>query len=140
MLHLPQRGRRSRWVGLLFGMVLLLWFSVEDDAVWPAAALGAGLSALLAALTLMGRFGGRTIPARYALPCAAAFGALAGFGADAAAGGLMLFKNALHGHVFLDFPPGLMLAMLERAPIWTAAGGLVGVGFVLLWMALAKNG
>lgn len=30
--------------------------------------------------------------------------------------GLMFFKNALHAHVFWDFPPAMVVAMLTRAP------------------------
>lgn len=139
-LHLPRPGRRIRWAGLLYGLALLLWLSVEDNHVWPVAALGAGLAALLALVNLLGRLGGQDVPARCAVVGAAALGALVGLGAAVATAALMLFKNALHAHLFLDYPPGLMLALLSRAPVWALAGGLVGLGLLLLWMALAKSG
>lgn len=139
-LRLPLPGRRARWAGLLYGLALLLWLSLEDNHVWPVAALGAGLAALLVVLNLLHRLGGRDIPARFALPGAVALGALAGSGAAVAAAGLMLFKNALHAHVFLDYPPGLILELLARAPVWALAGGLVGLGILLLWIVLAKSG
>lgn len=140
MLRLPHPGRRTRIIGLLFGLILLLWMSVEDNQVWPVALLGAGLSGLVVGLNLLKRWGGRNVPINIALPGAILLGGLAGLGASLLTGGLMVFKNALHGHVFLDFPPGLVLAVLERAPVWALAGGLVGLGLVLLWMVLARSG
>ena len=139
MFRLPPPGRGTRFIGLLFGFVLLFWMSVEDNQVWPAALLGAGLSALVVGLNLLKRWGGRIVPTRLAVPGAVIVGALVGLGASLLTGGLMVFKNALHGHVYLDFPPGLVLAVLERAPVWSLAGGLVGLGLLLLWMVLAKN-
>ncbi|MBI5671658.1 MAG: hypothetical protein HZC41_27000 [Chloroflexi bacterium] len=139
-MTLPRLGRRARWAGLLYGLALLLWLSLEDNHVWPVAALGAGLAALLVLLNLLRRLGGRAIPTPYAVAGVVTLGALVGLGAAVATAGLMLFKNALHAHVFLDYPPGLLLAVLSRAPVWTLAGGLVGLGLLLLWMAWAKNG
>ncbi|NWG16722.1 MAG: hypothetical protein HXY41_08815 [Chloroflexi bacterium] len=132
MLHLPRPGRRARLFALPFGLALLLWLSLEDTHIWPVALLGLGLSALLNLFFVLDKLGGQAIPRRYALPLAALAGVLIGLGASIAAAGLMFFKNALHAHVFLDFPPGLMLAMLERAPAWALAGGLFGLGLALI--------
>jgi hypothetical protein len=133
MLRLPTRGWRTRLIATLYGLLVFIWMTPEDNAVWPVVALGAGLSVLLASLMLLGSLGGRDIPRRYLLPGAGAFGLLVGLGTAAATAGLMLFKNALHAHVFLDFPPLMMLAVLQRAPVWALVGGLCGLGLGL-WM------
>jgi len=46
----------------------------------------------------------------------------------------MFFKNALHAHAFWDYPPPMVVAMLTRAPSWTLAGGLAGLGIGCLWV------
>jgi hypothetical protein len=91
--------------------------------------LGAGLALLLAL---------RVVPHPRAAPAWAVvlFGALLGAGTSVAAVGLMFFKNALHAHIFLDFPPALLLALLSRAPGWALAGALGGCGVVLLRRSL----
>lgn len=139
MLRLPARPRRARWLALAFGAALLAWTSLEDNHVWPVALLGWGLSALLVGWRVWGSVGGQRLPLRAAAPGAALVGAITGLGACLAAVGLMLFKNALHAHIFLDYPPGLMLATLERAPAWAAAGGLAGLGLVLIWRAFDRQ-
>jgi hypothetical protein len=124
-------------VALPFGLLALLWLSLEDTAVWPVSLLGLGLSALLNLFLALDKLGGRAIPRIYAPPLAALLGILIGLGASIAAAGFMFFKNALHAHVFLDFPPGLMLAMLERAPAWALAGGLSGLGLSLIGLVFS---
>jgi hypothetical protein len=135
-MRIPIRGRRARWLTLVYGLLLFLWLSPEDNQVWPVAVLGWGLAALTIIMTLVGRIGGQMIPNRYLLPGAGLLGALIGLGASLAAVALMLFKNAMHAHLFLDFPPGLMIATLERAPVWALAGALAGLGLGLAWLAV----
>lgn len=134
MLRLPRPGRRARLAGLGTGAALLLWLSVEDNHVWPAALLGAALAVLLVTLTLLHHLGGRDLPARRVVPGAALLGVAAGLAASIVAAGLMLFKNAMHAHLFPDYPPGLLLAILERAPVWAVAGGLAGLGLAFGWL------
>jgi hypothetical protein len=72
-----------------------------------------------------------------ALPLAGALlGAALGLAAALTAATLMFFKNALHAHVFLDYPPALIGAMLARGPVWLLAGALLGLGAALGWLAL----
>ncbi len=133
MLRLPRPGRRDRLAGLGIGAALLLWLSVEDNHVWPAALLGAALAVLLVTLNLLQHLGGRDLPARWVVPGGGLLGMLAGLAASVVTAGLMLFKNALHAHLFPDYPPGLLLAILERAPVWALAGGLTGLGLAFGW-------
>ena len=63
-----------------------------------------------------------------AVVAGAAFGALASLSTFA----LMLFKDLRHAHAFPDFPPHMLLGMLERLPVWALAGGLAGLGIGIL--------
>jgi hypothetical protein len=139
MFRLPIRSRRLRWLTLGYGLVVFLWISPEDNRVTPVAVLGLGLSALLVILAITGKAGGRQIPARYVIPGGVVLGAIMGVGAAITTTGLMLIKNGLHAHLFLDYPPGLMLAILERAPGWGVAGGLIGLSLAFIWLARSKQ-
>jgi hypothetical protein len=86
-------------------------------------------------LTVMNKLGGRTSPVSYILPGAAILGVITGLGASITTTGLMFFKDALHAHLFPDFPPLMMLAILQRSPVWAVAGGLAGAGVAFLWLA-----
>jgi hypothetical protein len=135
-MRIPAAGPRARLIALAYGGGLMLWLSLEENSVAAAAALGLGLAALMLVLTTADKLGGRRIAA-HAVPLAGALlGAAIGLGAAVASAGLMFFKNALHAHVFPDYPPGLIGALLGRGPAWTLAGALLGLGAGLAWLAL----
>lgn len=134
-MKIPVAGRHTRLIAMGYGLALFLWMSVEDNAIWPVTLYGLGLAALIVNLTLLDKMGGKFILPRYLPLIGAVWGALIGLGANIAVTGLMFFKNAVHAHFFLDYPPELMLAMLRRAPVWTAAGSLVGIGLKLVWLS-----
>jgi hypothetical protein len=138
MFKIPVRSRGLRWLALGYGLIVFLWLSPEDTRIAPVVMLGLGLSALLVILTITGSLGGRQIPALYVIPGGLALGAITGVGTAITTTGLMLIKNGLHAHFFLDYPPNLMLAILERAPIWGIAGGLIGLSLAFIWLALSK--
>lgn len=121
-----------------YGLLLFLWFTPEDNQVWPVTLLGWGMAGLAVFMTLVNKLGGRPIPARYIAPLTLVLGVLVGLGSSIATAGLMFFKNALHAHLFFDFPTPMMLAILERAPYWGLAGGLAGLGAALAWLALRQ--
>ena len=139
MLTLPRRGRRARLVAVIYGVIVFVWLSPEDFTVWPVVVLGGGLAGLTITLWLMGRLGGRTLSARWVTLGGVLWGAAIGLGTSLTAVALMFFKDALHAHLFPDYPPGLMLAILRRAPFWTLAGALAGLGLVLVWLAARGN-
>ncbi len=134
-MKIPVAGRRTRLIAMGYGLALFLWMSVEDNAVWPVTLHGLGLAALIVNLALLDKMGGKFIPPRYLPFAGALWGALIGLGASLAVTGLMFFKNAVHAHFFLDYPPELMLAILRRAPAWTIAGSLAGIGLALAWLS-----
>ncbi len=139
MIRLPHAGRRSRLLALGYGMIVFVWITLEDNAVWPVSVLGLELGLLIMYLTIADKMGGQTFPVRWLPLVGAVSGALTGLAAGIGITGLMFFKNAVHAHIFPDFPPGLMLAMLQRTPTWTAVGALAGLGFGLVWIALATE-
>lgn len=136
MLTLPHAPRWTRWLVIACGVLLLMWLSREDNRVWPVTLLG--LSMTLLAITLRGldHYGGRPLAARYLPVLLSLWGVLVGLGSSLTTASLMLLKSALHSHIVPDYPPGLMLAMLERAPIWALGGGLIGVALALGWLAV----
>lgn len=125
---------RLRLLTVMYGLIVFLWLMPEDHQVWPVTGLGVGLALLVVTRVTLRRLGGRPFPPRYLLQGAVLLGALVGLGANLAAVGLMFFKNALHAHLFLDYPVGLMGAMLARGPGWALAGGLVGLGAAFIQM------
>ncbi len=139
MFRIPGRSRRLRWLALLDGLVMLLWLSREDNDVTTVAALGWGLAILLLTYMVTGQSGGKLVSARLMVVGGVLLGAVAGLGSAVTTTGLMLFKNALHAHVFLDYPPHVMAGILARAPVWTLAGALAGLGLALVWLALTPD-
>jgi hypothetical protein len=139
-LTIPRRSLRLRLIALGYGGGLLLWSSLEDNNVLPAALLGGGLALLLLTLWLTGAsFGGKTLAGRRAVLGAALFGAAAGFGAALATAALMLLKDGLHAHLFPDYPFGMIVDILARAPLWALAGLLASVGALLAWWAIKEK-
>lgn len=127
------------WLRLLAlgcGAILLLWTSLEDNNILPVSLLGGGLALILLILWLTRRFGGHTFPARTALLGAALAGAALGIGSSLATALLMLIKNGLHSHLFPDYPFGIIVDLLARAPLWALAGIFAGIGLLLAWWAV----
>ncbi len=117
----------SRWARhllLVCGIAILLWSGVEDNDAVAVSLLGA-LLALAATALLMPR-------ALNSLASAVAVGAVFGALSSLSTFALMLFKDLRHAHAFPDYPPHMLLGMLERLPVWALAGGLAGLGCGLL--------
>ena len=135
-MRVPERGRRLRWIIILYSLLIFFWLGPEDNHTAPVILIGAGASVLLLMVWTLHRVGGKIIPLRY-IPLGLAFlGTVAGFGTSVLSALLMLFKNVRHSHIYPDYPPGLMAAVLERAPIWALIGGLIGLGSATIILAL----
>lgn len=139
MITIPPPGRRLRLAALAYGGLLLLWMPLEDHATWPVALLGVALSILIGGLTISAKLAHYRIVARHIPAALLLLGGLVGLGASIGAAALMFFKNAWHAHLFLDYPPAMMLDMLARAPVWALAGALIGLGLGLAWLALRRE-
>ena len=114
------------------GIAVLLWSSMEDNDAVAVSLLGA-LLATAASSTLLNSPPFRASFCRLSLPKRMALtGAIIGGLASVTTPLLMLFKDLRHAHIFPDYPPEMMLATMERMPIWALAGGLAGFGIGLL--------
>jgi hypothetical protein len=129
---LPRRHPRARWIALIFGAGLLLWLSAEEDQALPAVLLGGGLMLITVYFTLTKYAGGRRITPPAFLLGAALIGAGIGAGTALAAALLMVIKIGMHAHPFPDYPPGMILDTLRRAPRWALAGALSTLAISLL--------
>lgn len=128
--------RLIRLTALISGAALFMWLSVEDNTIAPAVIAGLVLSLVTAYAWINNNLGGKTLSLRSVISGAALLGAVIGLGTAAAASGLMLLKNGMHSHVFPDYPFGVIVEILQRAPLWALAGGLAGFGLALAWSAL----
>jgi hypothetical protein len=139
MIHIPPRGRRFRWWIIGYGLAVFIWSAPEVNSVWLVTLLGFAGSVLLVLRAAWGRLDGQAIAPRTLPLLSSILGALMGLGGSLATVSLMLLKNARHAHIFPDYPTGLLLATLERAPAWALGGLLLGLGAALLWLALQDN-
>jgi len=121
--------RIAAHIAVFTGCAIMLWSGIEDNDARAAAALGA-LSAASATLYLAGRQGlaWRGLSLKESTLSGLLLGALAALATTA----LMLFKNLRHAHIYPDYPAPMLLAMLERLPLWALAGALAGLGLGLL--------
>lgn len=130
-MSVQSQGNRANlrlWLVAL-AIIIFVWSGLEDHDVIGVTILGAGLASTLFGWKLASRFKSSTRPW---LTIAAISGALIGALACLMTVALMVFKDLRHGHLFPDYPPKLILAMLERLPIWAIAGGLIGISIGLL--------
>ncbi len=129
---IPRIGSGLRLLMLAYGALLLFWMSLEDQATLPVVLLGSGLALLLVIGVVLSHLGGTTLTVYQWLLLLPTAGAIAGALTALMTVWLMFFKTAWHAHPFPDYPPQMMLSMLQRVPAWTLAGLLVGVAGVLL--------
>lgn len=131
--------RWLRWAILLYGISTFVWLSLEDSSLVPVTLLGM-VGALLALIaTTLPKLSQRPLTLPWLLPGALLAGATVGLGSRVLTVALMFFKNARHAHVFLDYPPEIMLATLQTVPPWTLAGALIGLSLSLGWLALRPD-
>jgi hypothetical protein len=134
-----QNPRRIRLLALGGGLAVFFWLRIEDNSVLPAVIAGLVLSLVGIYVWVTRNLSGKALQLRWILPVAALLGAVGGIGSAVATAGLMLLKNGMHGHVFPDFPFGVIVEILQRAPLWALAGGLAALGLALAWWALTNN-
>ena len=126
------KSNLSRHVLVFTGIAVLLWSGLEDNDAVAVSLLGA-LLATAASLMLLDTQRFRATVRRLSQPKRMALaGAFIGALASVTTPLLMLFKDLRHAHIFPDYPPEMILATLERMPLWALAGGLAGIGISLL--------
>lgn len=131
--RIPRRWQRLIVIG--GGLAVFLWLRLEDHGVVPAIIMGLILAGLALIVWLWPRLANRPLkPGRLVL-LAALSGVGLGLLTALAAAFLMLLKNGFHGHLNPDYPAGVILDTLVRAPIWALAGGLLAAALTLVWLA-----
>lgn len=131
--RIPRRWQRLIVIG--GGLAVFLWLRLEDHGVVPAIIMGLILAGLALIVWLWPRLANRPLnPGRLVL-LAALSGVGLGLLTALAAAFLMLLKNGFHGHLNPDYPAGVMLDTLVRAPLWALAGGLLAAALALVWLA-----
>ena len=129
MNHNLQRSNSFwRFALIANGVGILFWSGLEDKDATGAAVFG-----LMAAIALsMSFLAPRLAAVNHHVVAATFIGSFVGASASVISTALMLFKDLRHAHPFPDFPPAMLLGMLERLPAWTMAGALAGLGLGLL--------
>lgn len=129
---IPSLWRRLALIG--GGLAVFFWLRLEDHGVVTALIMAVIVSALALAFWLWPRLAARTWTPPTLILAAALTGGLFGLLTAVSAALLMLLKNGFHGHLNPDYPAGILLDTLARAPAWALAGALLGlaVAFVLV--------
>jgi hypothetical protein len=125
---------------LIYALALVLWFGTEDRSPGYVTTLGACGAALTAAHATRDAWGRslRAATSGRRLAWRGFGGLLAGLLAGPLIGSLMVVKISLHGHNTPDFTLEELVGSLARAPVWTAAGLLAGLGIGLLDIAFHR--
>jgi hypothetical protein len=129
---IPTRGVRARLAVFCAAAMTFVWLSIEDNSALPVAVLGALLALTSGYVFVTGRYGGMSLSGGEALRAALLAGAGWGLGAALATASMMLLKNGVHAHLFPDYPFGMIVDVLRRAPLWALAGALAALGGLLL--------
>ena len=122
-MNKPSPSFLITWRSVAFGLgfLVLFWLPVEDQSI-----LGPVLLAVAAAMAAIG-LARQRYPLR--LPVA---GLLGGLIVSPITLLWMAFKTSLHGHGAPDFTAQQILQVIQLAPLWTLAGGLLGWGWHML--------
>lgn len=131
---IPKLTNRYILLMIGYGLLLLMWLTLEESTVWVASVLGAVLAYGLKWLILRGQWGARTLAPRTWISGGIGLGLIGGLGTVFMTTVLMFMKNAQHAHANLDFPSEVITGLWSLAPFWMLAGLFVNLGIVLLIM------
>lgn len=138
-ISIPSSGYKMRLIALGWGILIFLWSSIEDNNVSGVTVLGWITSLIVVSFGLMSRFGGICISGKKSLMAGAGIGAIIGASASLSIAILMLFKDVRHAHIFPDYPPQMIVAILERLPIWTIGTACIALGLTLMIQLMRAN-
>ena len=136
---IPRRTLWLRWNLIACAIAIFIWSTPEEDRPIFPALLGAWLAASLVWRWVVDRYAGHTLYQMRLIAAAALLGAVSGALSSICAVLLMLFKDARHAHLYPDYPPALLGAMLARLPAWSLAGALAALGVVFLLSAVRQR-
>jgi hypothetical protein len=132
MKQIPSKIAGLRWATALLGVYAVIWMPIEGNlpltillAVWATAVIAGHL--------LQQKFGGRPLATWQWVGLTAVTGFLMGLGAGLLTLAFMALKTGIHDHG-PEFSRAEINWVIQRIPIWMAAGGLAGGGLGLLTM------
>ena len=139
MFTIPSLNYKNRLLTITLGIIIMLWSGLEDNQVWGVVLLGWILAIVSVAHFMMSRFGNRSYNTTTLIKLSPLVGASIGASASIITALLMIFKSIRHSHVFPDYPPQMIIAILERLPIWALGSGFIAVGLSLVWLILRTD-
>ena len=126
-LRLPQPKTKARFLMIGYGLLLLFWMSLENSSILFVTLLGIAATLIYGSIGLSNRIAERDIPLRHWFPGIVLSGTFFGVMSIFMTSILMFFKSSWHGHLYPDYPPQMIFAMLPRLPAWTLSGTLIGI-------------
>lgn len=136
MFTIPSPNYKNRLLIIALGIVILVWSGLEDNQVFGVVALGWIIAIVSVTNVIVSRYGGQSYSSSIVKKFSPLVGASIGASASVITALLMILKTIRHSHVFPDYPPQMILAILERLPIWTLSAGFIGFGLSLVWLVL----
>lgn len=136
---IPPRTLWLRWNAIACAVAIFVWSTPEEDRLIFPALLGGWMAFSLLWRWVSNRYAGTTLQSTRLLIAAGMFGAATGALSSLCAVLLMLFKDARHAHLYPDYPPSILAAMLARLPAWSLAGALAAAGLAMLLSALRQR-
>ena len=137
-LRLPKPLTKARFLLIAYGLILLIWMSLEDSSTLSVAILGTGTSIIYSGAWIANRFGAREVSLKKISIGLILWGILLGALSSLMTMTLMFFKSSWHGHAFPDYPLAMIVDMLALMPIWMLSGGLLSLSsaiFLFLYHA-----
>ena len=117
----PSSLKTWRSVAFGLGLLILFWLPIEDQSILVPVLLAVAVVVVAVGFARL----------KYALrPPIAGF--LGGLIVSPITLLVMVFKTGLHGHGTPDFTAQQIIQVIQLAPVWTLAGGLLGWGWQML--------
>lgn len=136
-MTIPERLPGLRQLAVLVAVFAAVWVPLEG-VLWQLLLLAVGATAVLLGLLVQRIWGGRRLVGGGWLAATAVAGALFGGGTAVVGLLLMVLKTGLHSHG-PEFSVAEINWLAGQIPLWTAAGGLAGLGLGMLWLAMRGN-
>jgi len=136
MFPIPSPTYKNRLLIIASGIVILVWSGLEDNQVWGVVFLGWVIAVISIMTVIISRYGRQTYPVKSLMLFSPIIGMSIGASASVITALLMIFKTIRHSHIFPDYPPQMILAILERLPIWALGSGFITLGIFLLLISI----
>jgi hypothetical protein len=130
-LRLSEPKTKARFLLIGYGLILVIWMSLEDKRAVSVALLGTGAAIIYLGTWILSRFSGQDIALRFWFTGFILSGIGLGAASALSTAILMFFKSSWHEHLYPDYPPQMIAAMLARMPFWAMSGALFGLAIAI---------